>query len=174
MHTPKFSDYHYIPISTPFLTQGWNLPLLDLLHWQEGYLPLAPHGKPGLSSAAAAKSLQSCPTLCNPRDGSPPGSPIPGILLARTLEWVAVSFSNASKWKVKSESEVAQSCLTLSDPMDCSLPGSSIHGIFQARVLEWGAIVSCLINTSQTVDQHLRAAWSAPISCLISTCQPVD
>ena len=46
-------------------------------------------------SAAAAKSLQSCPTLCNPIDGSPPGSPVPGILQARTLEWVAISFSNA-------------------------------------------------------------------------------
>ena len=45
--------------------------------------------------AAAAKSLQSCPTLCNPRDSSPPGSPIPGILQARTLEWVAISFSNS-------------------------------------------------------------------------------
>ena len=52
-------------------------------------------------TAAAAKSLQSCPTLCNPRDGSPPGSPVPGILQARTLEWVAISFSNAWKWKVK-------------------------------------------------------------------------
>ena len=48
-----------------------------------------------------AKSLQSCPTLCDPRDGSPPGSPVPGILQARTLEWVAVSFSKAWKWKVK-------------------------------------------------------------------------
>ena len=46
-------------------------------------------------AAAAAKSLQSCPTLCDPIDGSPPGSPVPGILQARTLEWVAVSFSNA-------------------------------------------------------------------------------
>ena len=45
--------------------------------------------------AAAAKSLQVCPTLCNPRDGSPPGFPVPGILMARTLEWVAISFSNA-------------------------------------------------------------------------------
>ena len=47
------------------------------------------------AAAAAAKSLQSCPTLCNPRDGSQPGSPVPGILQARTLEWVAISFSNA-------------------------------------------------------------------------------
>ena len=54
--------------------------------------------------AAAAKSLQSCPTLCDPTDGSPPGSPVPGILQARTLEWVAISFSNAWKWKVKGKS----------------------------------------------------------------------
>ena len=53
---------------------------------------------------ATAKSLQSCPTLCNPIDSSPPGSAIPGILQARTLEWVAISFSNACKWKVKVKS----------------------------------------------------------------------
>ena len=51
-----------------------------------------------------AKSLQSCPTLCDPIDGSPPGSPVPGILQARTLEWVAISFSNAWKWKMKVKS----------------------------------------------------------------------
>ena len=55
-------------------------------------------------AAAAAKSLQSCPTLCDPIDGSPPGSPVPGTLQARTLEWVAISFSNAWKWKVKVKS----------------------------------------------------------------------
>ena len=54
-----------------------------------------------ISAVAAAKSLQSCPTLCDPLDGSPPGSPVPGILQARILEWVAISFSNAWKWKVK-------------------------------------------------------------------------
>ena len=53
------------------------------------------------AAAAAAKSLQSCLTLCDPIDGSPPGSPVPGILQARTLEWVAISSSNARKWKVK-------------------------------------------------------------------------
>ena len=89
-------------------------------------------------AAADAKSLQSCPTLCNPRDGKPPGSPVPGILQARTMEWVCHFLLQCMK--VKSESEVAQSCPTLSDPMDCSLPGSSVHGIFQAKVLEWGAI----------------------------------
>ena len=55
-------------------------------------------------AAAAAKSLQLCPTLCDPIEGSPPGSPVPGILQARTLEWVAMSFSNAGKWKVKVKS----------------------------------------------------------------------
>ena len=89
------------------------------------------------AAAAAAKSLQSCLTLCDPIDGSPPGSPIPGILQARTQ--VGCHFL-LQCMKVKSESEVSQTCPTLSDPMDCSLPGSSICGIFQARVLEWGAI----------------------------------
>ena len=56
------------------------------------------------SVAAAAELLQLCPTLCDPIDGSPPGSPVPGILQARTLEWVAISFSNAWKWKVKVKS----------------------------------------------------------------------
>ena len=87
--------------------------------------------------SAAAKSLQSCLTLCDPIDGSPPGSPVPGILQARTLKWVAITFSNAWKWKVKVKllSPVRPSAT----PWDCSLPGSSIHRIFQARVLEWGA-----------------------------------
>ena len=56
------------------------------------------------AAAAAAKSLQSCPTLCDPIDVSPPGSPAPGILQTRTLEWVAISFSNAGKRKVKVKS----------------------------------------------------------------------
>ena len=58
----------------------------------------------GFTYTATAKSPQSCPTLCHPIDGSPPGSPVPGILQARTLEWVAISFSNAGKWKVKVKS----------------------------------------------------------------------
>ena len=67
------------------------------------------HSMPGFPvlhclPAAAAKSLQSCPTLCHPIDGSPPGSLVPGILQARTLEWVAISFSNAWRWKVKVKS----------------------------------------------------------------------
>ena len=106
---------------------------------------LISHPYSAVAAATAAKSLQLRPTLCDPIDGSPPGSPVPGILQARTLEWVAISLSNAWKWKVKSESEVTQSCPTLSYPMDCRLPGSSVHGIFQARVLEWGAIAFSVI-----------------------------
>ena len=81
---------------------------------------------------------QLCPTLCSPIDCSPSGPSVHGILQARTLEWVAISFSTRNYRK--KGSEVPQSCLTLCNAMDCSLPGSSIHGIFQARVLEWFAI----------------------------------
>ena len=86
----------------------WKVP------WKKAWQP-APvfwpgefHGQRSLQAtvhaAAAAKSLQSCPTLCDPRDGSPPGSPVPGTLQARTPEWVAISFSNTWKWKVKGKS----------------------------------------------------------------------
>ena len=88
------------------------------------------------TAAAAAKSLQSCPNLWDPIDGSPPGSPgdSPGKNTGVGCHFLLQGM------KVKRESEVAQSYPTLRDPIDCSLPGSSIHGIFQARVLEWGAI----------------------------------
>ena len=78
---------------TTSLTPAWSLLLEQVT--------LVPEAS---TAAAAAKSLQSCPTLCDPIDGSPPGSPVPRILQARTLEWVAVSFSNAWKWKVKVKS----------------------------------------------------------------------
>ena len=87
-----------------WLTLMWNITFspnfsLPLLCWYpKQTLSLS------LAAAAAAKSLQSSLTLCDPRDGSPAGSPIPGILQARTLEWVAISFSNAWKWKVKVKS----------------------------------------------------------------------
>ena len=85
-------------------------------------------------AAAAAKSLQSCPTLCDLIDGSPPGSPSLGF--SRQEHWSGLPFPSPMHER---ESEAAQSCPTLRDPMHCSLPGSSIHGIFQARVLEWVA-----------------------------------
>ena len=74
------------------------------------------------------KSLQSCPALCDPIDGSPPGFPVPGIPPGKNTGMGCHFLLQCVK--VKSESEVAQSCPTLRDPMDCSLPGSSVHGIF--------------------------------------------
>ena len=84
------------------------------------------------AAAAAAKSLQSCLTLCDPRLPQPWDSP--GKNAGMGCHFLHQGM------KVKNQSEVAQSCLTRSDPMDCSLPGSSVHGIFQARELEWVAI----------------------------------
>ena len=78
------------------------------------------------TAAAAAKSLQSCPTVCDPIDGSPPGSPVPGILQARTLEWAAISFSNAWKWKVKVKSLSRVPCPTLTRLLcPCEFSGKS-------------------------------------------------
>ena len=90
------------------------------------------------TTTATTKSLQSCPTLCDPIDGSPPRLPRPWDSPGKNTG-VGCHFL-LQCMKVKSESEVAQLCPTPSDPMDCSPPGSSVHGIFQARVLEWGAI----------------------------------
>ena len=97
---------------------------------------------PRFPATAAAKSLQSCPTLCDHIDGSPTRLPSPCDSPGKNTE-VGCHF-HLQCMKVKRESEVVQLCPTPSDPMDCSLPGSSVHGIFQARVLEWGAIAfSC-------------------------------
>ena len=139
MNRPTVMSFHYRHHFNIFLK---TLLKMYFIFWkcvqeQQGF-PLL------IYATATAKSLQLCPTLCDHIDGSPPGSPIPGILQARTLEWVAISSSNAWKWKVKSEREVAQLCPTLRDPMDCSPPGSSVHGILQTRVLEWGAIAFSL------------------------------
>ena len=81
--------------SKPLKSPSTKIPMMVILIIVNNYVHYA---------AAAAKSLQSCPTLCDPIDGNPPGSPVPGILQARTLEWVAISFSNAWKWKVKVKS----------------------------------------------------------------------
>ena len=90
------------------------------------------------NAAAAAKSLQSCLTLCDPIDGSPPSSPVPGILQARTLEWVAISFSNAWKWEVKGKS--LSRVRLLATPWTRAYQAPPSMRFFQARVLEWGAI----------------------------------
>ena len=103
-----------------------------------------------LVAAAAAKSLQ-CLTLCDPIDGSPPGSP--SLEFSREEHWSGLPFPSpvheSEKWKWSS-----QLSPTLSDPMDCSPPGSSVLGIFQARVLEWGAI-ALLGRTKAAYSLHL-------------------
>ena len=125
------SDFHHqAPLSMGFPRQESRVGCCFLLqgifptqgsnphhqHWQADSLPLSHQGSPVCTyssmqfyhildlSAAAAKSLQSCPTLCDPIDSSLLGTSVPGILQARTLEWVAMSFSNAWKWKVKGKS----------------------------------------------------------------------
>ena len=90
------------------------------------------------AAAAATKWCQSCLTLCDPIDGNPPGSPVPGILQARTLEWVVISFSNAWKWKVKVKS--LSHVQLLVTPWTAAYQAPPSMGFFQARALEWGAI----------------------------------
>ena len=85
---------------------------------------------PCMKVKSESEVTQSCPTLSDPMDCSPPGSSVHGIFQARVLEWGAIAFSDV----------VAQLCPTLCAPLDCSLPGSFVHGIFQARILEWVAI----------------------------------
>ena len=110
-----------------------------------------------LAAAAAAASLQSCPTLCGPIDISPPGFPSLGF--SRQEHWSGLPFSSpmheSQKWK-GSRSLVSNS----SDPMDCSLPGFSVHGIFQAIVLEWVAI-------SFSRESSWPRDWTQ-ISCIVS------
>ena len=103
------------------------------------------------TAAAAAKLLQSCPTLCDPIDGSPPGSSVPGIpIMLPLFPWFGILPSNNSLCVIMCACLV--SCVRLCDPMDYSPPGSSIHRIFQARILEWVAI-SFSWRSSQLRDQ---------------------
>ena len=118
------------------------------------------------AAAAAAKSLQSCLTLCDPINGSPQGSPIPGILQARTLEW---GHFLLHCMKVKSESEVDQSCLTLSHPMQptrllrpCDFPGKSTgvgwHFLLQVNLPNAGIeLVFLMLGSLPTCT-----TWEAP------------
>ena len=138
LSVPWFSQWR---CTKAFYFQGINLR--RLWSWQNP-----------MFAAATAKSLQSCPTLCDPIDGSPPGFPSLGF--SRQEHWSGFPFPSPMH-----ESEVAQSCPTLSDPMDYSPPGSSVHGIFQARVLEWGAITFSqshvyFVLTSQKPDWLLK------------------
>ena len=103
-----------------------------------------------ISAATAAKSLQSCPALCDPIDGSPPGSPIPGILQARTMEWVAISFSNAWKWKVTVKS--------LSHVQFLSTPWTAAHqappSMGFSRQEYWSGPPAATFKTPRAERQH--------------------
>ena len=116
-----------------------------------------------LVTAAAAKSLQSYPTLCNPIDSSPPGSAIPGILQARTLEWVAISFSNTWKWKVKGKSleHLSPSC-KLHSPHRRWVALYCFGMIHHAQEgAEWGLLNLAqfnLIPFSQSFTEHTQSS----------------
>ena len=108
-------------------------------------------------ATAAAKLLQSCPALCDPRQ-KPTRLPCPWDSPGKNTG-VGCHFLPQCV-KVKTESEVPHSCLTPSDPMDCSSPGSSVYGIFQARVLEWGAIAFSLLAIPQYKMKSLKKKMS--------------
>ena len=94
--------------------------------------------------------------LCDPIDGSLPGPSVHGVLQARTLEWVAISFSNACM-----HAKLLQSCPAVCDPMDSNPPGSSVHGVLQARTLEWVAIAfSRLLLILGCFFQRQSQSWS--------------
>ena len=120
------------------------------------------------STAAAAKSLQLCPTLCDPLDRVAPQAP-PSLGFSRQEYWSGLPFPSPMQMKEESESEVTQSCPTLRDIMYCGPPGSSAHGIFQARVLEWVDIAFSNSSTNhhkihsgrKVGSSHLqKALWS--------------
>ena len=109
------------------------------------------------ATAAAAKSLQPCWTLCEPIDGSPSGSTVPGILQARTLEWAAIFFSNAWKWKVKVKS-LSRVRLFMT-PWTAAYQAPLSMRFSQARVLEWVAIAGCW-QILVLSDNFLSAYWT--------------
>ena len=113
------------------------------------------------AAAAAAKSLQSCPTLSDPIDGSPPGSPVPGTLQTRTLEWVAMSFSNAWKWKVKVK---LLSCVQLcATPWTAAYQAAPSMGFsrqeYQSGLPLPSPHTSWLCRTGQVLQRHLQLDW---------------
>ena len=96
--------YMWVCFVNKFICTNFYIPYISDIIWCLSFFIWLTSLSIIISAAADAKSLQSCPTLCNPWDVSPPGFPIPGILQARTLEWVAIPFSKAWKWKVKMKS----------------------------------------------------------------------
>ena len=114
------------------------------------------------AAAAAAKSLQSCPTLCDPIDGSPPGSPVPGILQARTLEWVAISFSSAWKWKVKVTS--VSSVWLLATPWTVAHQAPPSMGFSRQEYWNRVPLPSPEVNTAITQKAIAKKTIMVPLS----------
>ena len=110
-----------------------------------------------LWKVAAAKSLQSCPTLCHPIGGSPPGSTVPGILQARTLEWVAISFSNAWKWKVKVKSLSRVQLFTTPWTAAYQVPPSM--GFSRQEYWSGVPLPSRIIKLHQTPSNMVKFSW---------------
>ena len=113
-----------------------------------------------VAAAAAAKSLQLCPTLCDPIDGSPLGSPIPGILQARTLKWVAISFSNAWKWKVKVKLLSHFNCVLLvATPWTAAYHAPPSMGFSRQEYWSGVPLPSMLVTIKQLIEDRL---WVVP------------
>ena len=114
-------------------------------------------------AATAAKLLQSCPTLCTPTDGSPPGSPVPGILQTRTLEWVAISFSKAWKWKVKVKS--LSRVRLLATPWSAAYQAPPYMGFSRQEYWSGVPLPSLLCQLSY----HLMSLWRCQPLTLVGT-----
>ena len=142
------SNFYFIQVCFPLSLRGTQ----HFLACSSVFLLLRSIRK--YAAAAAAKSLQSCPTLCDPIDGSPPGFPVPGILQARTLEWVAISFSNAWKWKNKVKSL-------------CRVQLERPHGLQPTRLLcPWdflgkstGVGCHCLLRINIHKKNNMKRTW---------------
>ena len=182
------------------------LLVYEFLHWQtlhwavnhsNSHFTPSVSPSPALAAAAAAKSLQSCLTLCDPIDGSPIGSPIPGILQARTLEWVAISFSNAWKWKVKVKS--LSRVRLLATPWTAAFQAPPSMGFsrqeywsgvplpfpaltspwipaqWQRLARGWGG-KGKMMSVLHIIDAKKRIMWCLLLSCIetvISKCSPI-
>ena len=142
----------YLVPQSPVVPVNWTL---GLKAWS--------HSSPVSLAAAAAKSLQSCPTLCDPIHGSPPDSPVPGILQARTLEWVAISFSNAWKWKVKGKSLSRVRLLATSWTAAYQAPPSMGFGR-QERIQQCGIVSCTAAHGCSTGSNTMMERWISVIA----------
>ena len=170
--TPQFksinsqhSTFFIVQLSPPYMTTGETIALTRWTFVGKVMSVLF-----NMLSAAAAKSLQSCPTLCDPIDGSLPGSPIPGILQARTLEWVAISFSSAwkRKVKVKSLSHVRLVAIPWAAAYQVPLSmGFSRQEYWSGLPLPSLNMLSKLVITFLPRSKHLLISWLQSPSAVI-------